>query len=404
MKAFYTIMIIATILLSGCSDQPIKEESRIMDEPQISTINLDIKNMFYPSARIASYKGLIPILDVSTMAGNNTDGVLYCFDLANGKITWKKEIEKGYHGKLEYAGLDGNVYIKLDGKLTCLDLFTGKTIWQSKESIDWIEKSVDSRVFCVSTDENRRNDDTYRNLLCFDATNGKNIWSVEISSNFWSGYYSNDEVAYFDWLEDGRNLLVRDAKTGVQKHKIQGADMIGHNYDNQTNVLYRLWNDLFMHTPEKEVSLFRFGRIDKKIPAAAVVSEGKLLLETKENETQIIELETGKVLSTVPASIMQARIISGKACFNSSGKFNVYDPETGKLLWFLGHQENQIDEAVLVPVDDKTLSIHSMKDGSLVSQVKLDGKIYRSTAIEGFGFVVSMENGKVVLIKTVDSN
>lgn len=371
-----------------------------MDEPQISTINLDTKNMFYPSPRIEPFKGLIPILDVSTMAGNFPDGVLYCFDLINGKIAWKKEIEKGYHGKLEYAGLDGSVFVKLDGKLTCLDLFTGKTTWQSKESIDWIEKSVGNRVFCVSTEENRRNDDTYRNLLCFNAINGKNIWSVEITISFLSGFYSNDEVAYFDWLEDGRNLLTRDAKTGVQKQKIQGADMIGHNYDSQTNVLYRLWNDLFMHTSEKEVSIYRFGRIDKKIPAAAAVSQEKLLLQVKNNETQIIDLGTEKVISTIPENIMQSRIISGKACFVSDGKFNVYDQETGKLLWFFGQVANFNDDVILVPADNKSLRLHSMRDGSLISELKLEDEIYETAPIDGFGFVVSTKNGKAVIIKT----
>lgn len=400
MRKICTILVILTITFMGCQDKSQKEESRIMDKPGVFTISLGTKVMFYLSVKMSPFNGFVAVADASIKPEKNLDANLYCFDLANGKIAWEKEIEKGYHGRLEYTGLEGKVFVKFDGKLTCLDLVTGKTIWQSKESIDWVEKAMGGYVYCTGNEENRRNDDTYRNLLCFDDKSGKNIWSVEVSTNFWRGYYGADEVAYFDWLEDGRNLLIRDAKTGVLKQKIQGADMIGENYDNKTNVLYRLWNDLFIHTPAKEVSIYKFGRIDKKIPAAAVVSQGKLLLQVKNDETQIIELGTGKVVPTVPESIFQARIISGKACFSSDGKFNVYDQETGKMLWFLGQVENFNDDVILVPTDNKSLRLHSMCDGSLVSEIKLEDEIFESAPIDGFGFIVSTKNGKVVIIKT----
>ena len=264
MSKICTILVVIAITFSGCQGKGQKEESKVMDEPEISTINLGTQEMFYPSVNMLPFQGFVAVTDIFTKTEKSSDANLYCFDLANGKIAWKKVIEKGYHGRLEYAGLNGNVFVKLDGKLTCLDLVTGKTIWQSRELIDWVENALDGRVYCAGNEENRRNDDTYRNLLCFDSKNGKNTWSVEVSLSFWNGYYGVDEVAYFDWLEDGRNLLIRDAKTGVLKQKIQGADVIGENYDNKTNVLYRLWNDLFMHTPDKEVSIYRFGRIDKK--------------------------------------------------------------------------------------------------------------------------------------------
>lgn len=404
MRRICTILVILTIAFTGCLDKSQIEESRVMDKPEIFTINLGVKGMFYPSVKMSPFNGFVAVVDASTKSEKNSDSNLYCFDLVNGKIAWEKVIELGYHGRLEYAGQDGNVFAKLDGKLTCLDLVTGKTIWQSKESIDWVEKAMSGFVYCASNEENRRNDDTYRNLLCFDAKSGENVWSVEVSTNFWNGYYGDDEIAYFDWLEDGRNLLIRDAKTGVLKQKIQGADMIGENYDNKTNVLYRLWNNLFIHTPEKELSIYKFGRIDKKMPAAAVVSQGKLLLQVKNNETQIIDLGTGKTVSTVPENIMQARIISGKACFVSDGKFNAYDPETGKLLWFFGQVENFNDDVILVPADNKTLRLHSMGDGSFISEIKLEDEIYKSVPVDGFGFIVSTKNGKIVILKTVNND
>ena len=70
-------------------------------------------------------------------------------------------------------------------------------------------------------------------------------------------------------------------------------------------------------------------------------------------------------------------------------------------MWFLGQHESFIDEVVLVPVDDKTLSIHSMKDGSLMTEIKVEDEIYRSASIDGFGFIVSTKNGKVVLAKLI---
>lgn len=404
MRNICSVLLVVAVFFLGCTDQAQKEESRVMDKPEVSTINLGTQGMFYPSVNMLPFKGFVAIKNIYSKTEKSSDANLYCFDMANAKIAWKKVIEQGYHGKLEYAGKDDKVFVKLDGKLTCLDLFTGKTIWQSRELIDWVEHAVDGYVYCAGNEENRRNDSTYRTLLCFDVKNGKNIWSVEVTLSFWRGYYGTNEVAYFDYLEDGRNLLVRDAKTGVLKQKIQGAEVVGENYDNKTNVLYRLWNDLFMHTPDKEVPVYKFGRIDKKIPAAAAVSQGKLLLQVKNNETQIIELGTGKVTSTIQENIMKAKIVSGKACFISSGKFNAYDPDNGKLLWSLDQYLDFNDGAILVSVDNKTLRLHLTSDGSLMSEIKLEDEIYRSASIDGFGFIVSTKKGKVVLVKTTKNN
>lgn len=401
-KVLVSVLITAMLFAMGCqSGEKVEQGQMFLDKPIVTSINLNRqgKELFFPMVKMAPFKGFIAISDTSPTSGSSVNANLYCFDLTGGKIAWKKTVESGYHGRLEYSGLDDKVYVKLDSKLTCLDLFTGKTLWQSKENIDWIEKAVDGRVYCVGTEENRRNDDIYRTLMCFDAATVKNTWQVEVSGNFWSGYYGKDEICYFDWLEDGRNLIVRDAKTGVQKQKIQGADEIGLNADNQTNKLYRLWNDLFMHTPEKEISLYKFGRIDKKIPAMACVSSGKLLLQVKDDQTQILDLKSLKVLSTVPENIIQSKIIDGNAYFKSSGKLNVYENNSGKLSWFLGQIEDFSTDGILVPADDKMLRIHSVVDGSLISEIKLEDKIYQSTPIEGFGFVLSLKNGKVVFIR-----
>ncbi|NTU61023.1 MAG: hypothetical protein HGA95_01645 [Caldiserica bacterium] len=150
--------------------------------------------------------------------------------------------------------------------------------------------------------------------------------------------------------------------------------------------------------------LYKFGRIDKKIPAAVMVSNGKLLLQVKNNETQIIELGTDKVISTIHENIMKGKIVSGKACFVSSGKFNAYDPDDGKLLWSLGQYLDFNDDAILASVDNKTLRLHLTSDGSLISDIKLEDEIYRSASIDGFGFMVSTKNGKVVLVKTTKNN
>lgn len=376
------------------------------DKFEVYSINFDEteKDLFNPSVKMSACQGFVAITNSSSREDEKKDSNLYGFDINNSKIAWKKLIEFGYHGRLEYSGSSDKVFVKLDGKLTCLDLFTGKTVWQSKERIDWVENAVNGYVYCAGNEENTRNDNTYRPLLCFDVLSGKNIWSVEVTTSFWNGYYGADEIAYFDYLEDGRNLLIRDARTGVLKQKIQGADLIGENYDNRTNVLYRLWNDLFMHTPDKEIPIFKFDKKDKKIPAAAVVSQGKLLLQVKNDETQIIDLDSGKVISTIPENIMKARIISGKACFGSDGKFNVYDPETGELLWFFGQCLDFNDDAILVPAENNALRLHSTSDGSLISEIKLESEVYESASIDGFGFIVSTKNGKVVFVKTTDSN
>jgi outer membrane protein assembly factor BamB len=403
MKNLLPVLAVLVFALTGCESTLQKEESKIMDEPEVMTVNLERQGQgtFYPSVHMKPFKGFVAIADVSTIRDKKADSNLYGFDLSNGELAWKKLIELGYHGRLEYASSDGKVFVRLDGKLTCLDLFTGNIIWQSKENIDWVERAVGSYVYCAGNEENRRNDDTYRTLMCFDVASGENIWQVDVSLNFWSGNYGNDEICYFDWLEDGRNLIIRDAKTGVIKQKIQGADLIGFNYDVETNVLYRLWNDLFMHTPEKEISIFRIGRIDKKIPAEAVFSDDKLLIQTKDNESQMIDMATGKSVFTFPESIIRSKVISGTAYFWAPDKFSAYDTNTGKQLWFLGKYEDVSDQAVLLEVDSKTLRVHSMADGSLISEVKLEGEYYRSSKIDDFGFVVSTEDGKVVLIRLI---
>ncbi|NTU61735.1 MAG: PQQ-like beta-propeller repeat protein, partial [Caldiserica bacterium] len=127
MRNICSVLLVVAVFFLGCTDQAQKEESRVMDKPEVSTINLGTQGMFYPSVNMLPFKGFVAIKNIYSKTEKSSDANLYCFDMANAKIAWKKVIEQGYHGKLEYAGEDDKVFVKLDGKLTCLDLFTGKT-------------------------------------------------------------------------------------------------------------------------------------------------------------------------------------------------------------------------------------------------------------------------------------
>lgn len=400
MKKLMLLLVIAMVV-SGCNGQQSVEELKVTGKPEILTVNLEVpkETPFYPKVQMSPFKGFVAMTNASSIADLKNDPKLYCFDLNKGSIAWEKSIEFGYHGRLEYSGLEDKVFVRLDGKLTCLDLFTGDKIWQSREQIDWIETAKDGLVFCAGNEENRRNDDTYRNLMCFGANDGSNIWSVEVSMNFWSGFYGTDEIVYTDWLEDGRNLIVRDTKTGVLKKKIQGAELVGRNFDKPTNVLYRLWNDLYMHTPEKETKIFSFGRIDKKIPALASLMSGKLLLGVKQGETQIRDINSGKILTTVPEDLVQGKVVEDKAFFVRGKLLYVYNCNTGEMLWYVGTVLCFDDKVLLLRTSDTSFGFHLMSEYGPISSHEIGGEIYQYALLDGFGFVISTKNNKVVFVK-----
>jgi hypothetical protein len=399
MKKLLPAMIVLILAFSGCGKTVENVGMMLMEKPEVVTIDIARtgKLPFYPFVGMSASTGFVTISDSPAALGSGNETILYCFDTSNGKIAWEKAIKAGYAGLAE----TGKVFVRIDEKLSCLDLATGNIVWKSQEDIDQIQKAIDDRVFCVGYTKDYTAK-AKKKLICFNGQDGSSIWSSDIPEDFIFGFYGKDEIAFFESYAKNKELSILDAKTGELKKKVPDVMSSGMNFDQESEALYQANNQIYKHTPVEEVSIYKFDENNNVQYALAAIVEGKLLVQTKQKQTLIVDPDSRKEIVTIPDNAMQLGIAGNKIFHSvSPEKFCIYDINAGKEEWISEEFLGYVDQVYLTKTGN-VLKVHSMADGSVISEVKLDAEYYKSSKIDDFGFVVSTKDNKAVFIKLLE--
>ncbi|HOO96705.1 MAG TPA: PQQ-binding-like beta-propeller repeat protein [Caldisericia bacterium] len=138
------------------------------------------------------------------------DRIIYLINLKDGQIIWKKNDYLPEEYYISIASSDEMLFIACDSSCVAIDLEDGSKVWEVAQ--DFAGSSGFRRSMAYSSDKLV----IYSNgLFCFDANNGKMLWSREMSfdSITKNSMVMDDERVYVDDLRFNQISAV-DLSTG----------------------------------------------------------------------------------------------------------------------------------------------------------------------------------------------
>ena len=177
----------------------------------------------YPVTYTISYPAgprCTPLVDDGKVYSLGAEGNLFCFQVANGKVVWSKDLKAAYNttaplwGYAAHPLIDGDKLITLAGgkgsQIVALNKQTGKEIWRSQETPEGgqgyvppsiIEAAGVRQLISMQPDA----------LKALDPETGRLLWSVPYEAN--NGSAIMTPVRSGDYLFFGgynnRNLLAK---------------------------------------------------------------------------------------------------------------------------------------------------------------------------------------------------
>lgn len=188
----------------------------------------------YPVTYTISYAAgprCTPLVHKGKVYTLGAEGHLFCFDVADGKILWSKDIKKEYGTKAPLWGyaahplIDGDKLITLAGGKGCqvvaLDKHSGKEIWRSLDTPEIGQGYVPPSIIEVG---GTRQLITLKPdaLVSLDPETGKPIWSVPYEADMGSIIMTPvlAEGHLFAGGFNKRNLMVKLSDDGRQAETV----------------------------------------------------------------------------------------------------------------------------------------------------------------------------------------
>lgn len=260
------------------------------------------------------------------------DGGAYALDLASGKVIWRKKFEDGFSSSPAYK--DGRIIIgDYEGLVRCLDAGTGESIWDysTDAQIDGGANFYGELVLVTSQDGG---------LYALDLETGELAWkfstndqlrcapTVAGNKTFLGG--CDGKLHVID-LDSGKELgegFPLQSPTGSTP-TVEGEQVFAPTH---SGTIFA-----FNYSTLKESWLFSDSQRSQEIRSSPAISDGKLLVTTRNKRLLAIDSQSGKMVweyvfkkrSEASPIVGDGRVWVG----SSDGRFVGLSLSTGEELW-----------------------------------------------------------------------
>ena len=295
-------------------------------------------------------------------------GHVVLYDLNNKKTIWDKSINYQY-----YSFEQNGKYIFKTGmnKTYCLDFETGEDLWKAKNSIAFINSDLNIGIGYIPYINYYISDNCFEGI---DLKTGKSIWKREINHDYDLNeiFMLNDTVAMIVSsglhsvnLKNGTGWDY-NAKTGVPFFQAKKTEI-------KSNVIIDSL-DIYFASKEKISRLDIYGNLiwSTPLPENLTSTSNIILLDSTLYMINSGSSRSGYAILKQGKPFLAAfDIKNGKKLF-----LNTVDDKSGKII-----ESTIVKDGLLVLYKDKIAKC-SVKDGSLISERKIDTGMYGE--IDGF--------------------
>lgn len=344
-------VLLPLLLLQGCSSNP--EAVEPVDLPKFKK-TFDVDRLWHRGAGIGNRNGslmLAPVVTEQHLYSADLRGRLYCFDRANGKKLWRRDVGLRVGGI--GAGYGYLIVGTRDGDAVALDASSGEEKWRVRLSSEVLAApaiSADKVVF--QTLDGR--------VVAMNPDTGDQLWSYE-------------EVVPILTLRGTSSPLITNGRvyTGYASGKVVALD-------ESTGV--PVW-ERRVAEPTGRSELDRLIDVDANI----IVEGGGVFAVTFQGKLAVLDDETGRPFWDKDMSSYQQISSSAGTLFISDDHARVWsvDQRTGSALWKSEALYGRILNGTAI---QKGLVVTGDREGYLHWFDAIDGKIVARRFFDADGF------------------
>ncbi len=332
----------------------------------------------------------------------------------NNLLAWRFKLDGGSSTPAIY---DNKMYVSGEDKFYCLDARTGKQMWEigygdgyvgNYNSLPTSPTVVDGKIYLGFKEFIPKNSNYYMALGCFDATNGKKIWSFRNDRGFATPIVCYNGLVYYG-DERGRLICIDDSG---KEHWIYQAEepknIKGLAVNGKNRLVFSEGNQLVCVEAENGKEIWKVDDTAESINAP-VCSDGRIYIKTDDKVIKCIDGENGKTfwsLNQVDSSGGSLPVVTDKIVVSLTGKNCLFiDKTNGKVLY---KNEYGSDDSTPVVYNNHSLFYVSNNGGAhftaLVRVDLSDGKCLWKYGLQNDTEAQPIIAGDKVCICDIDGN